>query len=525
MSRASPQRPLPLPPAGPAPATPGVGRGTPAGGEPSRPESAPAAAAAGPLWLAVHLPRLALEVLGPVDATLEYRGGLTVIHTASARAMRRGIHPGMSRATALALWPGLATAPRAPGDEKRRLLELAAWAGRFTPWVRAEPPGLLLLEIRGSLTLFGGAVALVRAVRDGLREQGHAVRTAVAPAPEAGRLLARLRDDAPVLETRQALLAALRAVPLAEAPLPERQRRRLRQCGIRTVGELLRLPRAGLARRFGPALTEWLDRLRGDRPEALEPWTPPPRYRDALDLPLETEESRALLPTAERLLQALMAWLAQRQAAVSVVTLALRHPRRPPTALHLGTRRPTRDAAHLSDLLEIRLERLRLPAPVTGLALEAEPVPPDSPCSLDLLTSRTRTGQPWDTTLERVEARLGPNALKTPAWPADARPEATAAGPSRYRPRAPRPLWLLPAPRPLLHLRHLRRTRGPERIEAGWWAGDEQARDYYLAKDTDGLTVWIFRDLRRKRWYLHGYDTQLAPPPLPERGVAPTVTR
>ena len=46
---------------------------------------------------------------------------------------------------------------------------------------------------------------------------------------------------------------------------------------------------------------------------------------------------------------------------------------------------------------------------------------------------------------------------------------------------------------------------GPERIEAGWWDGDEVRRDYYVAENAHGETYWIFREHRdTSAWYLHG---------------------
>ena len=79
----------------------------------------------------------------------------------------------------------------------------------------------------------------------------------------------------------------------------------------------------------------------------------------------------------------------------------------------------------------------------------------------------------------------------------------------------PRPVFLLDTPRflktdhgephlggPLLLL------RGPERIDFGWW--DQQdieaplARDYYIARQTTGELIWVFKHLPSDRWFLHG---------------------
>jgi protein ImuB len=46
---------------------------------------------------------------------------------------------------------------------------------------------------------------------------------------------------------------------------------------------------------------------------------------------------------------------------------------------------------------------------------------------------------------------------------------------------------------------------GPERIEAGWWDGDEVQRDYFVATSARGEAYWIYREHRDlSAWYLHG---------------------
>jgi protein ImuB len=45
---------------------------------------------------------------------------------------------------------------------------------------------------------------------------------------------------------------------------------------------------------------------------------------------------------------------------------------------------------------------------------------------------------------------------------------------------------------------------GPERIETGWWRGQDVHRDYYLVETTDGKRFWLFRTLGDERWFLQG---------------------
>ena len=49
------------------------------------------------------------------------------------------------------------------------------------------------------------------------------------------------------------------------------------------------------------------------------------------------------------------------------------------------------------------------------------------------------------------------------------------------------------------------RSWGPERIATGWWRAQDVERDYYRAEWEDGTHVWVYRDQRSGRWFLHGF--------------------
>lgn len=48
---------------------------------------------------------------------------------------------------------------------------------------------------------------------------------------------------------------------------------------------------------------------------------------------------------------------------------------------------------------------------------------------------------------------------------------------------------------------------GPERIASGWTAGPRVERDYWRAETAAGERVWLYRDGRTGRWFLHGLFT------------------
>ena len=69
-----------------------------------------------------------------------------------------------------------------------------------------------------------------------------------------------------------------------------------------------------------------------------------------------------------------------------------------------------------------------------------------------------------------------------------------------------RPLWLFAEPRPLgaePASAELKLLSGPERIESGWWDGNEIGRDYFVGRDAQGAEVWLYRD-RGGQWFVQG---------------------
>ena len=114
--------------------------------------------------------------------------------------------------------------------------------------------------------------------------------------------------------------------------------------------------------------------------------------------------------------------------------------------------------------------------------------------------------------MERLRARLGHAAVQGLRPAAEHRPErafvVTEPGlgeePASSLRFGQRPVWLLRKPAPV-ERKELTLLAGPERIETGWWDGQDVRRDYFVAKDPRGATLWIFRERSGKRqWYLHG---------------------
>lgn len=533
------------------------------------------------LWVGLHLHRLALEVFERGLRASDGRGrrghGLAVgdrlqVLLACDAALTRGVRPGMNRATALALAPGLQVVERDRMREREALGQLAAWAMQFTPAVSLQPPDGLLLEVERSLRLFGGLPSLLRRLRRGVTELGFEAACAVAPTPTAAWLLARadvspkasgrVDRDAPRADPAEhgdtcpddatqdgvqratawldARLATL-PVHLLDAARPHAEA--LQGIGVRTLADLLRLPRDGLARRFGEALLVEIDRARGVRPEPRAWFEAPAVFHARLDLLARVETAEALLFAARRLMLQMTGWLAARQAATAGCALSAEHDDRPDTRIALRLADASREADRFVTVLRERLVTVRLPAPAHALHLdcdEAVSLPADSAA---LFEHAPGSSEALARLVERLQARLGRgrvlrlrladdhrpefacrlewnDALPEPASRSTGRGRGTgvacrAADPADHASLPQRPLWLLREPLALsqregrpYHHGPLRLRGTPERIEAGWWESRLVQRDYYVAEGDDAVLYWVFRTRLAEQapaaWFLHG---------------------
>jgi protein ImuB len=369
---------------------------------------------------------------------------------------------------------------------------LAAWACQFTPKVALEPQ-TLLLEVEGSLRYWGGSEALLNALHRGLRELGLQAELATGEtglaalwrAKGAGASLEELPIH--VLGADEALFTSL---------------------GIGTLGQLLALPREGLAHRCGQGLLDQFDRALGRVPEVRKFFTPPERFFAQLDLPAEVTHAEALLFGARRLLMQLEGLLAARHAGVRSFALHLRHVRGATSTVRVELASAAREAERLSQLLREKLFALELRQPVEAIQVEAGDFVPLAGRSRGLFGDRAAEAEGWMQFVERLQARLGREAVCGITACPDHRPEHAwrRVEPGDWDPRefqqpGPRPAWLLDKVIPVAEEK-LDLMAGPERIACGWWDGDEAKRDYFVAGYGCAL-AWVYRE--EGRWFLHGF--------------------
>lgn len=434
------------------------------------------------------------------------------------------------------LWSALllsspdATAPPAPFATELAQQALAVWALQFSPRV-ALAEQAVVMEVAASLRLFGGWRALRERVLAQASELGVA-QVAWAPNSLAALALARAGMENGL---RPPLAAVLDTLPMDTLSAVRAHRLTLAHIGCRTLGDVRRLPRGGVSRRFDQQLLAALDQAYGRAPEVHRWVVLPERFAQRLELPHRVDHAEALLFGARRLLIALTGWLAAHHSGTTAFRLNWAHDAmRARTAgegggLTVRTAEPTRQLDHLSRLLAEHLGHVQLLAPVGDLELVALEVQPLAARSASLLPDTVPAGEALHRVLERMAVRLGPNRVLRPVTRPDHRPEWMCrwqpAPDPQPRPlpettNGPQPTFVLPAPLKLAvranrpyYQGELQLLVGPQRVEGGWWDRDESAgqirhvaRDYWVAQSAQAGVLWVFQTRldEAPAWFLHG---------------------
>jgi protein ImuB len=463
------------------------------------------------MWACLLLPHLALDGIlrrRPVDGPLVLVDGPVNARTVVAvneAARAAGLHVGQRLTAAHAMLAQFDAVPYDRDGVEKWHRFLAAIAYRYSSEVCLLPHAIVL-EISKSMGLFGPWPRLEAMLRADLEELGFRHRIAAAPTPHAAYILAGVSDGLAVL-TRDTLINALRRVPIQKSRLPA-SASSLPGMGVRTLGQLLALPRDGLRRRFGAELLGSLDRVTGDQPSGLDSFRPPDVFDLRIELVHEVENLAMLVFPVRRMTSDLAAYLAGRDGGVQRFLLRLEYRDGRHTDVVVGLLAAERDPGMLSEFARGRLEHVALAEPVLALRLVARDLPAFVPAGRDLFDERPANALPFEQLRERLRARLGDSAVYGLGSTTDPRPERAqqiAARADVALEAHPRPTWLLERPIPLRGREPLI-LAGPERLETGWWDDGEVCRDYYVVETSLGQHAWAFCPPgEQSGWMIHGW--------------------
>ncbi len=393
------------------------------------------------------------ELRGEAVVVLEGNGPTARVLAASRRARQAGVQAGLTLAQAQALLPRLVTRARDSEGERAAQEVLLEVAEGFSPRVEDAAPGVLFLDLDGCLGRFREEHELARSLLLAADRVVLPARVGIAGSKLAAQVASAMAPT-PQVVTAGEEPAFLAPLPLARLAPELEVADTLHRWGVRTIGELARLPAAEVASRLGDPGSELHSRARGLDPRPLVARQAPPELREGMSLEWPLVALEPFLFLARSALDRLCSRLAACGLACLRLAVSLRLEPEGWKERTIELPAPTRDVKVLLTLLRLALEQEPPGAPVGAFAFAAHPERPRA-------AQRTLFGPqeiPPDrlaSTLARLFALLGPGRSGAPRATDGHRPERCALAP--FDPPPP-PLHrpTAPAGRGLLAVRVLR---------------------------------------------------------------------
>ena len=264
-----------------------------------------------------------------------------------------------------------------PLRDRATLRSVAELTRRYAPVVgldEAPLPDSLLLDITGCAPLFGGEAGLAESLLRDLRKAGWGCRIAIASSIATGWALTHaegvMRQEQPRSKSQDSIAhdlpitivpdgyerQELARLPVASSRLDLSDLEILSHLGIRTLGQLLSLPREDLPSRFSESGVLRVQQLAGavDEPIVPIPEANPITALWSSDDPAQgLNDIRAVL---QILTSQIADQLVRRRVACSSVTCHFRFPDRTQMAVTAGVVKPTQSAELLHEVLCLRVE-------------------------------------------------------------------------------------------------------------------------------------------------------------------------
>ncbi|MCD4749954.1 MAG: DNA polymerase Y family protein [Thermoanaerobaculales bacterium] len=421
----------------------------------------------------------------------------------SRAAWRFGLRPGTTLAQARSRLPDIIARSRDMIAERSTHEALLEAASTLSPRVEEAGEDMIFADVAGMGALFPG--------EDGENEIGRMamlaaeglsliVQTGIAGTKLAARVAAGMPHSPTVIPAGEEA-AFLAPLPLTQLALPRRIRETLQRWGVRTTGELARLPADRVTARLGPSGEAAHRAARGEDPEPLAPHHPPPILTEGLELEWPVITVDPLLAALRLCLERTHHRLEYQDLVCILLELELVFEPEGTDRRLIRLPAPARDVEALLTLTRLEIEAHPPEGPVTAFRCLIHPDRPRS-AQLTLFGAPEIHPDRLAVTLARLAARLGPDRVGSPRIVYGHLPERATTVPfdpppppkSRRVPRRGRGLLAIRVLRPPVALEVIveescqlveksRNRRGPSTVGAGPCARPSQVNNVERARE------------------------------------------
>ena len=483
---------------------------------------------------------------------------------------------GQTLADARAQYPDLDRTEDDPRANAALLETIADWANRYTPLVALDREASaldtsplssrlfkhgLIFDITGCAHLFtslsnptqDAETTMVADIKEKLNAQGLMVQTGLAGTVGTAWAVSRFADGKIIKAGQEK--PALNTMPIAALRLNPAIEEAMHRVGLKRIEQIIDLPRAPLANRFGLDLIRNINRALGDEEESISPRLPVPALMVERRFHEPISQAADIETTLRKLAETLVVTLETRGEGARVVEAALFQSDGGITRAQISTAKSLTNADAIVALFRDRLDEslelfsARRLTEADGFdvirlsILSSEPHKAEqtsfhrdemSTLNADLAhlidklgvrlgienIIRLSSGDSHQPEEASMRQRAVDNMPKHQAWPSPDKDQPITR-PIRLfdQPEEIETIAAIPeGPPRSFRWRHLlytvNRVEGPERISAPWWRDKgikpRFTRDYYRIEDDEGRRFWLYRDglygeeRTDPKWYIHG---------------------
>ena len=482
------------------------------------------------LWCYIYIENFSLQVMSGdgyrnrPSVLYEYTNSESIITQLNKKAVKKGFFINMASSMAYGLPIDLYSRDKIKEQKiKKKIFEDL---NNFSPIVIDESTDGILVEIGGSTKLFGGGKEIFSLIHKRLTKYGYSFKIAVAPTPRAALIIGKSELNTNVWDISN-LNATVSSIDLNYLDLQKKDMKKFLDLGVRTLGDVYRLPRAGILKRFSSDVLKVIDQLYGrvaDLPKSI--------VNDDFFTKLVDVDLAGNMFSFENCMRSILYDLnifLKRRTAKTRSLKWFFFSKKSLKKMNVKLNSEVSDPEFLLNETKNKIKRIFLDEMPDKVGLYVDDVRHYSFQTTDLFSSKNKEApKSSEKYINDIIQNYGVNIVYQVLTKPSCVPERTFdiydSGCVSYKNtlasrvsfstkgKNHRPTWLLKNPKQLTvkngHVEFegsLEIISDRERLVSGWWDGDEVARDYFIAKNSDHRLFWIFKDLKNdKKWYLHG---------------------
>ncbi|WNO09789.1 DNA polymerase Y family protein [Teredinibacter sp. KSP-S5-2] len=495
------------------------------------------------IWLALRFQALPLEALAVHETDIATVVENKRVIYASNSAQDCGVRLNIRQGTAQAL-TGALSYERDAQAEKRLIDNLMEKLYQFTPYIEhyqihnTIDVGIIL-ELSGSVSLFGGLLPIIKQIKTLLLDMALSTCFGLAHTKLGAWLLTYDPDSTRITQENQDIqsfiqqLAQLPTSVLREYPDTVNA---LQKIGFKYLNDILQqVEQQGLAclrDRFGHHFSQYIAEIFGIDSQIkqtalfetpVQIYHPEEYFIEDIQFDYPVSNHNQLEQPMLFLLERLSDYLQKRQHQCQEITWCLSDIYHNQQQITVRFDQNHSQLNVLYELSRIKLESVALNFEVDTLELICQKTQPQKGDSqlLEFKQGNVSLTHQFEITLAKLKARIGEENIRQVQHIDSHVPEQSSilVEYSQVKKNLPihpqitgdKPDWLFGSPYKISH-RHqtlywqgeIELLQGPERIQGQWW-DTPIARDYFIAKRSDNVRLWIFKDLHSQNWFVHGF--------------------